>query len=82
MMPNITNGEINAPGGTNYGDVALVSCDEGYLLNGSALLVCENGGVWTSLPTCVIKGVIFFTTIMHTQYLSLRFKAQRQILGY
>ncbi|XP_053398307.1 CUB and sushi domain-containing protein 1-like [Mercenaria mercenaria] len=51
--PALANGTANTPTGTTYGEVAFISCNEGYTLQGDEHITCEDGGSWSSSPTCV-----------------------------
>jgi hypothetical protein len=53
--PSITNGIANLPTGSTYGEVAFVSCNETYILQGNEYITCQDGGLWSSYPSC-IKG--------------------------
>ncbi|KAL4233501.1 hypothetical protein ACF0H5_008182 [Mactra antiquata] len=51
--PSIDNAELaEAPKGTTYGEVALLSCSTGYLLDGASFVTCQADGNWSTLPTC------------------------------
>lgn len=52
---NVTllNGTVTTPEGTLYGATAYVSCDDGYVLTGDALLSCLPGPVWSDVPECI-----------------------------
>lgn len=65
---SITSGSVEAPKGTTYGEVAIASCDEGYSLQGTAFITCNDDGTWSSSPTCLIKGtcVLQFTFCLDT----------------
>lgn len=55
-MPSITNGETaETPRGTTYNEIAILSCVDGYTLNGNAFVTCQADGNWTTLPSCDIK---------------------------
>lgn len=52
----IQDGSVNSSD-TVYGTTAKVTCDEGYSLNGSKeVVVCEENGLWSSLPNCLLAG--------------------------
>lgn len=51
-----TGGTASTPKGTTYGEVAIVSCEAGYTLNGTAFITCQSNGTWSDMPTCDIKG--------------------------
>ena len=56
--PTIANAEAaEAPKGTTYGEVAILSCSTGYSLNGSTFVTCQTDGSWSTLPTCDIIGM-------------------------
>ena len=58
--PTITNGETaETPKGTTYNEIAIMTCEEGYTLNGNAFVTCQDDGNWTTLPTCDIKSEWF-----------------------
>lgn len=50
------NGTADFPKGTTYGEVAIVSCNEGYTRSGSAFITCLANGSWSERPTCNIVG--------------------------
>lgn len=56
--PSPMNGTANIPSGTTYEKVAFIECDEGYTLQGEQYVTCEDGGAWSSNPTCVYIGKI------------------------
>ena len=60
--PAPDNGSSNTPKGTTYGETAIISCDEGYVLSGSAFITCEESGNWSDVATCQIKGdfIVFY----------------------
>ena len=41
---------------TTYGATAVVTCNTGYELRGDGSLLCKADGVWSTLPSCYIKG--------------------------
>lgn len=56
-VPSIPNGKsAETPKGTTYNEIAIMSCEDGYTLNGNAFVTCQANGNWSTLPTCVIKG--------------------------
>ncbi|KAL4233499.1 hypothetical protein ACF0H5_008180 [Mactra antiquata] len=56
--PSIDNAELaEAPKGTTYGEVALLSCSTGYLLDGASFVTCQADGNWSTLPTCNVIGM-------------------------
>ena len=57
ITASISNGTLCYTGLTP-GSTATYSCDNGYELNGSGSLVCQDDGTWDGLaPTCV-EGII------------------------
>jgi Sushi repeat (SCR repeat) len=54
--PAPNNGTADSPKGTTYGEVAIVSCNEGYTRSGSAFITCLANGTWSEKPTCNIVG--------------------------
>lgn len=52
----MSNGVVDAPEGTEYADVAIVTCNVGYQRAGSVLISCQDGPSWSDTPTCTIKG--------------------------
>jgi len=53
--PSPANGSASMPRGSNFGEVAYISCDDGYVLQGAEQIVCESGPVWSETPIC-LKG--------------------------
>lgn len=50
------NGEVSA-NQTQTGNVAVYTCNEGYILEGEATRMCSSFGTWSgSAPLCVPKG--------------------------
>ena len=48
-----SNGRVNTSAGTSFGDKAVYSCDEGYMLTGTAERTCQANEQWSgSEPTC------------------------------
>jgi hypothetical protein len=54
--PPTQGGTASTPKGTTYGEVAIISCNDGYTLNGTSFITCEANGNWSTLPKCIIKG--------------------------
>ena len=55
--PVVDNAEaFEAPRGTTFGEVAIISCSPGYALNGISFITCQASGTWSTLPTCDIIG--------------------------
>jgi len=56
---------------------AYISCEDGYSLNGSSVLLCDSVGRWTpTLPTCFLTGylIIYLFYIEHCPFSCLYFK--------
>ena len=53
---NIPNGNAVAAGGTKFGQNATVSCNTGYDLQGSSVVLCVANGTWDSFPACKVQG--------------------------
>lgn len=52
QLESPVNGKVHLSG-TNIGDTATYTCQQGFTLNGSPLRVCDTDGQWTnSQPTC------------------------------
>ena len=45
-------------GSFNYqvGDSLVITCDNGYILIGPSTVTCQQGGTWSSTPSCVRRG--------------------------
>jgi hypothetical protein len=57
LMPTVANGTIaDTPNGTTFNETAIISCIDGFKLNGSSTVTCEADGNWSTLPTCDIRG--------------------------
>jgi hypothetical protein len=57
LMPSVANGTIaDTPNGTTFNETAFISCIDGFNLNGSSSVTCEDDGNWSTLPTCDIRG--------------------------
>lgn len=50
--PSPVNGNALYPNGKTFGEVAFVSCDNGYGLVGNMYVSCLAGRVWSSNTTC------------------------------
>jgi Sushi repeat (SCR repeat) len=74
--PAPTNGTADFPKGSTYGEVAIVSCNEGYTRTGSAFITCLANGTWSEEPTCNIVGktcqVIFVGCLEGYNYMLCR----------
>lgn len=49
----VQNGTVQYLQDTTYGQLAIVQCDDGYILQGSDHVTCELGGTWSAEPQCV-----------------------------
>ena len=53
----VTHGKIVYPNGTQENQVALYTCDDGYVLEGPDMLRCNATGHWTpDAPVCEASG--------------------------
>ena len=52
--PTPENGLATYSSGTTLGQTATVSCNAGYDINGSTMVVCEHSG-WNDTTTCDIQ---------------------------
>ncbi|XP_026223303.1 sushi, von Willebrand factor type A, EGF and pentraxin domain-containing protein 1-like isoform X2 [Anabas testudineus] len=50
----VTNGRIDYPEGTEFGDKAVITCDTGYALVGEREITCEDHGWSHRLPECEV----------------------------
>jgi hypothetical protein len=55
---SVPNGEVNASSGTTVGSSAFVTCNEGYTLDGSPIVVCTLEG-WNSSVSCQKQGILW-----------------------
>lgn len=53
----VTNANAETPIGTTYGEVALISCNDGYTRSGDSFVTCTAAGNWSTLPTCNLIGI-------------------------
>ena len=52
-----TDGMVSTPDGTSVGKFAMYACDDGYVLSGTSIRVCQGDGMWSPLPpTCSLVG--------------------------
>ena len=49
VLKNPANGTLILTG-TSYGNTATYTCDTGFVLVGSEMLICEDDGMWSDLP--------------------------------
>lgn len=54
--PAPTHGSAAAPKGTTFGEVAIISCDDGYTLDGEYFITCLETGNWSSYGKCNVVG--------------------------
>ena len=55
-LSNPDNGQVDTSSGTTFTNVAIYSCDTGYILTGSETQMCGSDRMWTPVaPTCVRK---------------------------
>ena len=57
----VDNGRVNGTG-TEYGAVIYLECDTGYAIKGPNKLSCQDKGLWSDYPTCVIQSMQFALT--------------------
>lgn len=62
VNPTPDNGSALYPHGLIYNELAFISCDEGYILVGDAVISCMSSGSWSSDVFC-LKGAVFVCTI-------------------
>ena len=53
MLPDPDNGMVTLTG-TSPGDTATYNCDDGYVLDGEQVLICQSNGWWDSDPSLCI----------------------------
>ncbi|XP_008334656.1 P-selectin isoform X3 [Cynoglossus semilaevis] len=63
-------------GNFSFASYCLLSCDDGFSMNGSGGLLCTSTGVWSdTLPKCLddspVAGAIFFSTGFRVLYISV-----------
>jgi len=58
--PSPSNGHANTTGGTLLNQTATVSCDTGYKINGSDVLICQQNG-WNDTTTCIVQGKLWYS---------------------
>ena len=60
LPPSISDGTSGTPSSTTFGGTVTYSCNNGYILSGSATVSCLASGIWDTTPECtgkVISGV-------------------------
>ncbi|XP_052238371.1 sushi, von Willebrand factor type A, EGF and pentraxin domain-containing protein 1-like [Dreissena polymorpha] len=58
-----SNGTVDAPKGRTVGELAILTCHEGFYRSGAALITCKAGPQWSASPTCVIKDCGYATPV-------------------
>ena len=53
---SVKNGQVHILTGTEYNDVADVSCNDGYKINGTGTITCLGTKQWSKDTECVLKG--------------------------
>ncbi|XP_052274481.1 uncharacterized protein LOC127874294 isoform X2 [Dreissena polymorpha] len=81
----VDNGIVNGTG-TEYGAVIYLECDTGYAIKGDNKLSCQDKGLWSDYPTCVIQncgnvieptnGMLTTSHVTTTFNSSLRFQCE------
>ena len=78
--PSIIDGTSGTPSGTTFGGTVTYSCNTGYILSGSATVICLASGIWDTTPECTGKTIPISRTIcLHD--LKYKFKWQSLIFG-
>ena len=54
----VANATVDITNGTTYGEIAIVSCLEGYLPAGKTPVHCLATGNWSLGPVCEIRGIV------------------------
>ncbi len=57
--------------GTTFGETATYSCNNGYILSGSAEIICQADANWDAEPECLLAGE--FMAFQHVYYIMCRF---------
>jgi hypothetical protein len=63
---------MDTPGGTTFGELGIVRCNEGYVNKGDSLLKCQSNGTWSGTPQCTI--ISTFTCICFSLF-GLRYRS-------
>lgn len=58
--PSPVNGLSEAPRGTTYGEVAILTCNDGFSRTGSAFVTCRSNGTWSGVAICTETGCRIF----------------------
>ncbi|XP_040009041.1 complement receptor type 1-like isoform X8 [Xiphias gladius] len=53
-LGDVSNGIVDYPEGTQFGDKLVVQCNSGYRLVGKSQIICEDKGWGSRLPTCEV----------------------------
>ena len=54
-ITSLPNGNVNNASGFTYQSIVMFSCNTGYDLNGTSLILCQGNGSWSdNIPTCDI----------------------------
>ncbi|XP_047435631.1 complement component receptor 1-like protein isoform X5 [Mugil cephalus] len=53
-LGNVSNGDVDYPQGTLFGDKAVISCNDGFMLVGKKEITCGDKGWDSNLPTCEV----------------------------
>ncbi|XP_047435607.1 sushi, von Willebrand factor type A, EGF and pentraxin domain-containing protein 1-like isoform X2 [Mugil cephalus] len=53
-LGNVSNGDVDYPEGTLFGDKAVISCNDGFMLVGKKEITCGDKGWDSNLPTCEV----------------------------
>jgi len=51
------NGSISCSG-TEFEDICNITCDDGFVVNGSNTITCGEDGTWSGEPECVLGGKV------------------------
>ena len=73
--PAPTHGSAVTPEGTTLGEMAFISCEDGYTLVGVSPITCQDDLQWSSSPACVLKGTINDTLKMYIKSVAVLAKA-------
>lgn len=56
---SVPHGKVNTPFGTSTGAISTIKCDEGYILNGSYVVICTTSGWNDTSVACRIQGLSY-----------------------
>ena len=56
----VAGGNLNSSD-TTYGSAIEVTCDSGHSVTGSSVVECQADGTWSSSPTCVEDGMLYWS---------------------